>query len=62
MLLRLRHIDNLAASPTLVLTVNFLKSQTKTVLICSYLLLWIRLQKATIEEFETDAVKDNKQE
>ena len=62
MLLRLRHIDNLAASPTLILIVNFLKSQTKTVLICSYLLLWIRLQKATIEEFETDAVKDNKQE
>ena len=62
MLLRLRHIDNLAASPTLILIVNFFKSQTKTLLICSYLLLWIRLQKATIEEFETDAVKDNKQE
>ena len=61
MLLRLRHIDNLAASPTLILIVNFFKSQTKTLLICSYLLLWIRLQKATIEEFETDAVKDNKQ-
>ena len=61
MLLRLRHIDNLAASPTLILIVNFFKSQTKTLLICSYLLLWIRLQKATIEEFKTDAVKDNKQ-
>ena len=60
MLLRLRHIENLAASPTLIYIFIFKKIANRN-LICSYLLLWIRLQKATIEEFETDAVKDNKQ-